>query len=159
MSRLKSFKQKHYSICLSLLFIIIISYSFSFQANALTVDSAVVKFDAKKGNKDSFYIKGHAEGIYLAEGDSVTLQFGNFSETIPFRKFNKIKNRFVYHGNKRKSGIKKLVINTKTKIFKADGIKLNLDELVNPVEVHLLAGAYEGCMFLEFREKKKQMEV
>ncbi|MDY6853593.1 MAG: hypothetical protein SWO11_02630 [Thermodesulfobacteriota bacterium] len=82
-------------------------------ANTFRADSVSVRFNTNKPDKDVFRVSGNFEGISFDELDSITLEFGSFSETVPFSSFFNLGSRFIYIGEWGKSGISWLVFNTK----------------------------------------------
>ena len=142
-------------ICISVIFLLVISCLADNHENELIIYSAMIKFNFNKPNKDKLKIEGSLEGLSSTENiDSVELTLGSFTQDIDFDEFKQKKHKFIYKGEKGDEGISKMTLDLDREIFKIKGNWLDLSGFENPNQVALLIkdGDFNKCTIISFYE-------
>jgi hypothetical protein len=126
-------------------------------AAALTIDAAAVAFNPKK--TDGFAVKGRVTGLSLAGAESVRLDFGGFSQTIPIASFTAKSGKFAFKTAKGVPGIATFTIDTVKGKFAASAKNLTLGPFANPAAFRLVSGGFDECSTLSFTEGKSKLKL
>lgn len=126
-------------------------------AAALTIDAASVAFNPKKS--DAFAVKGRLAGLVIADIDTVQVEFGDFSQTIPIASFTEKKGKLSFKAAKGVPGIATFTIDTVKGKFAAAAKGLTLSPFANPAPFHLVADGLDECSTLSFTESRNKRKL
>lgn len=132
-------------LCFSVVF-----FFFPSNLEALSVKSARVKLNTKKG--DSIKVKGSYDALTFG-GDSVTVKIGPLSQTIPIEQFKDKGKKLLFKAPKGETGVTKLILNKKKLTFKVNVLG-DLTGITNPLDFQIMDSDTDECSIALLAEQK-----